>query len=302
MNLIWKIHSRKLKGKKMDTNGQAAIEAAEIVAVPLPVSLINPFRLNRRCDDADSNIAELAQTILTNGLIHPISVRPHDDGRYEIIGGERRWRAFRLLERETIPCIIKNLDDTQAQIERIIENYQRRDPTFMEQGEAVATLMELTDRDIAEVANRLGQSVSWVRRRAKLPNLISAWREELEKDNTSYPTIRNSINKLEDLAILPPTTQQILFDTKVLRYVKTTKEMRDIIARLFMNLDAKPWTRKWEKKEYSGSGKKRCDACMKRSDRENALFADPDAPITKKACVLTRSAGKKDVCHGASTS
>ncbi len=272
----------------MVTNGQNTIDTttSEVIATLIPVSLLSPSPLNRKCDDNDPDLAELARTIEENGLLSPISARPMDGGTYEIIYGERRWRAFRLLQRETIPCFIKNLDDTQAQIERIVENYQRRDPSFMEQGEAVAALLQLTDRDVAEVANRLGQSVSWVRRRAKLPNLIPAWREELAQDDTPYNAIRISVNKLEEISVLPPATQQVLYDSKVLRYVKTTKELRNTIAKHFMNLDAKPWTRAWEKKAFSGSGKKRCDACMKRSDRENALFADPDDPNTgKKMCL-----------------
>lgn len=233
----------------MVTNGHTA----EIVATPIPVSLLTPSPLNRKCEDAD--IAELAQTIAESGLINPISARLMEGGTFEIICGERRWRAFRLLERETIPCFVKSLDDTQAQIERIVENYQRRDPSFMEQGEAVAALMQLTDRDVSEVANRLGQSVSWVRRRAKLPNLIPAWREELAKDNTPYFAIRDHINQLEEVAVLPAATQQIILDSGVLRYVKTTKELRNTIAKHFMDLDAKPWSRAWEKKAFSGSGK-----------------------------------------------
>ena len=261
----------------MVINGQTEMETSEIIAIPLPVALIDPYRLNRRCADTDADIAELARTIVESGLLAPISARPIDGGRYEIICGERRWRAYRLLQRETIPCIVKMIDATQAQIERIIENYQRRDPTFIEQGEAVAALLELTGSDVSEVANRLGQSQTWVRRRAKLPNLIPAWREELEKENTPYFAIRDSVDKLEELAALPPATQQTTLDSNALRYIKTTKEMRNIIAKLFMDLGAKPWTRTWERAEYSGSGKKRCDACMKRSDRESALFADPDA-------------------------
>ena len=270
----------------MVTNGQTATETTPIIAMPLPISLIDPSALNRHSADEDADIAELAQTIAEHGLIAPITTRPMDGGRYEIVCGERRWRAFRLLERETIPCVVKDLDDTQAQIERIVENFQRRDPSFMEQGEAVAALLQLTDRDVSEVASRLGQSVSWVRRRAKLPNLIPAWREELAKDGTPYFAVRDSIEKLEEIAVLPPATQQTILDTKVLRYVKTTREMRSVINKLFMNLEAKPWTREWEKKAFSGSGKKRCDACMKRSDRENALFADPDDPNSdKKMCL-----------------
>ena len=271
----------------MVTNGQATEEeAALIVATPIPIAQIDPSPLNRHSADTDADIAELAQTIEENGLFSPISIRPRDSGRYEIVFGERRWRAFRLLERDTIPCFVKDLDDTQAQIERIVENFQRRDPSFMEQGEAVAALMELTDRDVSEVANRLGQSVSWVRRRAKLPNLIPAWREELAKSDTAHYAIRDSVNKLEEIAVLPSATQQTLLESKALRHIKTMKEMRGIIGRLFMRLDAKPWSREWEKKAYSGSGKKRCDACMKRSDRECALFADPDNPTAgEKMCL-----------------
>ena len=270
----------------MVTNGQTAISTTGIVVTPIPVALLDPSRLNRHCADSDADIAELAQTIVENGLICPITARPRDGGRYEIICGERRWRAFRLLEREAIPCFIKDLDDTQAQIERIVENYQRLNPSFMEEGEAVAALMKLTDRDVSEVANRLAQSVSWVRRRAKLPNLAPAWREELAKDNTPYYSIRDHVGRLEELAILPTATQETILHSGALRYIKTTKEMRNIIGKMFMNLDAKPWTRVWEKKAFSGSGKKRCDACMKRSDRENALFADPDAHGTgEKMCL-----------------
>lgn len=279
-------HTEYERTPTMQPNEQTAVKTIDIIAVPLPVALIYPSPLNRKSHDADADIAELAYTIDENGLLCPISVRPRADGRYEIICGERRWRAFRLLERETIPCFVKDLDDAQAQIERIVENYQRRDPSFMEQGEAVAALMELTGGDVSEVANRLGQSISWVRRRAKLPNLIPAWREELAKDNTPYHAIRDTVNKLEEIAILPPNTQLFILNTGMVRHSRTVKEMREIIAKYFMNLDAKPWTRAWEKKAFSGSGKKRCDACMKRSDRENALFADPDAPSTGERMCL----------------
>ncbi len=271
----------------MVTNGQVTLAStAAAIADAIPVALIDPSPLNRHCTDEDADIAALAQTIAENGLFAPISARPRADGRFEIICGERRWRAFRLLERKMIPCFVKDLDGTQAQIERIVENFQRRDPSFLEQGESVAALMKLTDRDVSEVANRLGQSVAWVYRRAKLPNLIPAWREALATENTPYYAIRDSVNKLEELSILPPATQEMILASNALRHIKTIKEMRDIIGKLFMSLDAKPWTREWEKKAYSGSGKKRCDACMKRSDRESALFADPDNPAAgKKMCL-----------------
>lgn len=250
------------------------------------VQNIDPSPYNRHVSDDDPDIAELAKTIVENGLICPISIRPRDNDRYEIICGERRWRAFRLLGEETIPCFVKDLDDTQAQIEAIVENFQRRDPTYLEQGEAVAALMKLTNRDVAEIANRLGQSPAWVYRRARLPNLISAWRDELAQESTPYIRIRESVNKLEEIAILPPAMQQLLLEQNTLRDARTIKDMRKIIGRYCMELDKKPWTRDWERKAYSGSSKKRCSDCMKRSDRINALFPNPDAIGNgKKMCM-----------------
>lgn len=265
----------------MVTNGERINHIEEIL-----VESIEPSRFNRHVSDDDADIRELAQTINQNGLICPISVRPHGNDHYEIICGERRWRAFRFLHEATIPCFVKELDDTEAQIERIVENYQRRDPTYLEQGEAVAALMDLTAHDVTEIANRLGQSVTWVYRRARLPNLIPAWRDELAKETTPYFHIRKSVNQLEEIAILPPSTQQLLLEQNTLRGVRTVKDMRKIIGRYCMNLEEKPWTRDWERKAYSGSSKKRCSDCMKRTDRNNALFPNPDEPDSgKKMCM-----------------
>lgn len=261
-------------------------EQTEMIVQDIPVCMIDACPLNRQCSDDDPAIAELARTIAEIGLIAPITVRPGNFDRYEIICGERRWRAFRRLERYNIPCIVKNIDDTTAQIERITENLQRQDLSFMEQGEGVAALLQITGDDYSEVAKRLGYSESWVRRRAKLPNLSPAWRDELGKANTKYVKIRDSIERMEEVARLPAETQDRLLADNALRYLSTTAEMRAIISRWFRDLSQKPWNREWERKAYSGSSKTRCDACLKRSDRENVLFADlDDNGETRKMCL-----------------
>ena len=252
----------------------------------IPLDSIFPSTLNRCWDVGEKDIAGLADTIKSEGLIHPITVRPNDNDRFEIVCGEGRWRAFQLLEETTIPCFVQEMDDTRAQILRITENFRRREPSFMEQGEAVAALLKITGNDCSEVANRLGYSEAWVRRRAKLPNLLPAWRQELAKAQTPYAKIRDSVDKLEELAILPVATQQTLLDSNALRYINTTVEMRRTIRKMFMNLDEKPWSRDFERKAFTGYDKKRCDACMRRSDRESILFADPDTPGTgEKMCL-----------------
>lgn len=242
----------------------------------IAVDRIEPSPLNRHCADDDQGVLKLAASIKEVGLINPIDVRPMVNDRFEIICGERRWRAFRSLDLGEIPCIVKNVDDTRAQIERITENLQRQDLTPMEQGEGVVALLSVCGNNYAEVAKRLDYSDSWVRRRAKLPNLTDAWRAELANPDTPYGAIRDHIEKLEEIAILPPATQDtILTHGYLIGHTGKTEIMRQALAKWFMNLEARPWTRDWEKK--SVSGRKRCDACMKRSDKENTLFDDLNA-------------------------
>lgn len=240
--------------------------------VEIPLSLIDPSPLNRKCADDDQGILKLAGSIDAEGLISPISVRALGD-RYEIVCGERRWRAFRHLGRDYIPCFVISADDAKAQIIRITENLQRQDLTPMEQGDGVAALLSVNGNDYAEAAARLGYHESWVRRRAKLPNLIDAWRVELADPETNYARIRDSVDKLEEVALLPAETQAAaLSESWFLWRCDTVAMMRQVLASHFRNLAAKPWTREWERRNYSSL--RRCTACLKRSDREATLFAD----------------------------
>lgn len=246
----------------------------------IPVNTITPSPYNRSCADMES-IKELALSIKENGLINPITIRPLDNDIFEIVAGERRWRAFQFLEWSHIPAIVKQLDDVQARIESFIENFHRLNPSFFEEGEAVAYLLKITKNNAVEVANRFGKSPSWVRRRAKLQNLAPEWREELENPRTIYHHIKEAASKIEEIAILPQSAQRELLHAGTLRQSSTLREIQKTLSRFFMSLDAKPWTRDWEKKKYSSV--KRCDACKNRSDRDNVLFVDPDAIGTGKA-------------------
>lgn len=239
------------------------------------VDRINPSPLNRHCGDDDQDIVDLASSIMEAGLLSPISIRPVDGERFEIICGERRWRAFRWLGKEDIPCIVKSVDEAQAHAERLIENAQRKDLTILEQGAGVAELLKRCNNNIKDVADRLGYSERWVGVRAKLPNLSDAWRAELADPETSYGDIRDSIGKLAIVASLPQNTQDDILANGYLRHHSSSvSEMHKTLERLFMNLDTKPWTRAWEKENVSS--RKRCDACLKRSDRELTLFSELD--------------------------
>ena len=85
----------------------------------------------------------LCQTIKTHGIIQPIVVREIENGQFEIIAGERRWRACQKLELETIPAIVKNLNDSQSASVALIENLQRESLSSIEEAFAYQKLIEL---------------------------------------------------------------------------------------------------------------------------------------------------------------
>ena len=108
----------------------------------IPIDNIIPNRFQPRTIFDDSKIEELARTIHTHGIIQPIVVR-EDGDQFEIIAGERRFRAAKSLGWEEIPAIIKNLSDTETASVALIENLQREELTPIEEAMAYAKLLEL---------------------------------------------------------------------------------------------------------------------------------------------------------------
>jgi ParB family chromosome partitioning protein len=90
----------------------------------------NPFQT--RSQMKEEQLAELAASISANGVVQPVLVRPMSGGRYQLIAGERRWRASKLAGKLTIPCILRQVSDEQAMEITIVENLQREDLNPME--------------------------------------------------------------------------------------------------------------------------------------------------------------------------
>ncbi len=82
---------------------------------------------------AESELAELAASIVANGVVQPILVRPQPNGRFQLIAGERRWRASQLAQKTTIPAILRQVSDEQALEIALVENLQREDLNPMDQ-------------------------------------------------------------------------------------------------------------------------------------------------------------------------
>src|SRR5690606_12992843 len=104
----------------------------------LPVKQIQPNRYQPRSVFNEEKIEELAKTINTHGIIQPIVVRKAEDGKFEIIAGERRWRAVQLLGWENVSAIIREMNDAQTASVALIENLQREELTVIEEAVAYA--------------------------------------------------------------------------------------------------------------------------------------------------------------------
>lgn len=127
----------------------------------------------------DEKIAELATSIKENGLIQPLIVRKYNRN-YQIIAGERRYRACKLAGLKTVPCIIKDIDDKQMDTYAIIENIQREDLTPIEEANAYKTLIDTYGMSQTELANKVGKKQSTIANKLRLLKLSDEVKDALK--------------------------------------------------------------------------------------------------------------------------
>ena len=132
----------------------------------IPIDLIQPGKYQPRTDMHPAALEELANSIRRQGVMQPIVVRPISASRYEIIAGERRWRASQIAELHTIPAIIKPVSDEAAIAMSLIENIQRENLNPIEEAMALKRLQDEFNLTQQEVADAVGKS------RATVTNLI----------------------------------------------------------------------------------------------------------------------------------
>lgn len=137
----------------------------------LRLSEIEPNKDQPRTHFDEEALQELAESISTHGLLQPIVVRPQMGGTYQIVAGERRWRACRIAGLTTVPVIIKSLDDKETMELALIENLQRMDLNPVEESRGYARLLKEFELTQDEVAERVGKSRSAVTNALRLLNL-----------------------------------------------------------------------------------------------------------------------------------
>lgn len=136
-----------------------------------PLDMIQPGKYQPRVDMSQESLDELADSIKAQGLVQPIVVRPINGGRYEIIAGERRWRASKLAGLDTVPAMVRDVSDRRAIAMALIENIQRENLNPMEEANALHRLREEFSMTHQEAAEAVGRSRAAVSNLLRLRNL-----------------------------------------------------------------------------------------------------------------------------------
>lgn len=135
------------------------------------IEFLHSGKYQPRKDMSEEALEELASSIRAQGIIQPIVVRPIAQNSYEIIAGERRWRAAQIAKLDTVPCIIKDVPDEAAVAIALIENIQREDLNAMEEAVALNRLLNEFELTHQQVADAVGKSRTTVTNLLRLNNL-----------------------------------------------------------------------------------------------------------------------------------
>ncbi|KRW81657.1 MULTISPECIES: ParB/RepB/Spo0J family partition protein [Marinobacter] len=167
-----------LQGSKVNLNQQVAEHDGELREIP--VDLIQRGRYQPRRDMDPAALQELADSIRQQGVMQPVVVRPVSEGRYELIAGERRWRATQMAELDSIPAIIRDVPDEAAIAMALIENIQRENLNPIEEAFALQRLQEEFGLTQAQVAEAVGKSRTTITNLLRLIGLTEDVRTMLE--------------------------------------------------------------------------------------------------------------------------
>lgn len=192
----------------------------EIVYINLDDIIPNRFQPRETFDEVA--LTELSQSIKTHGVIQPILVR-RVGNKYEIIAGERRYKASILAGLNQIPAIIRELDDKEASKVALLENLQREDLTSIEEARTYQTILSLDNITQQELANNLGKSQSAISNKLRLLNLPIEVQDALLKSMISERHARSLLN-------VPSKEHQLEFLDLIIKHKMPVKELDDAIA------------------------------------------------------------------------
>jgi len=181
-------------------NNDLSINNNHKVDLYLPIEQIFPNKVQPRRSFDKVKLEELAQSILSNGIIQPVIVRTKGSD-YELIAGERRWRAAQIAKIHSVPAVVKNLTDKQAAEYAIVENIQREDLNAVEEARSYKNLMNIYNYTQEEVGTALGKSRSYIANMLRVLSLPESIINLLESSKISVGHARALIGLEDPLAI-----------------------------------------------------------------------------------------------------
>ena len=203
------------------------------------VNLLKPNKFQPRKHFNNEELVELSNSIKQYGVLEPIIVRKIKDSNieeYEIIAGERRWRATKLAKIDTIPAIIKDFDDKDALSLAIIENIQRSDLSVIEEAEAYNFLMENFNYTQQDVANFVGKSRSHIANLVRLLTLPNEIKTLIYEKKIYIKNERAIVNSPNDIEISNIIVENNLSVRETEELVKTYNENNNKIINTKLNL------------------------------------------------------------------
>lgn len=185
----------------------------------LNINEIIPNKEQPRKTFDQTALEELADSIRQHGVLQPLLVRPLPNGAYQLVAGERRWRASRLAELKEVPVIIKELTDTEAMEIAIIENLQREDLNPIEEAEGLQTLIDKCGFTQEEVATSVGKSRPAITNALRLLKLPEDVREMTKKGDISAGHAR-ALLSFDSPALMQEVAAKIVSDKLTVRDVE----------------------------------------------------------------------------------
>ena len=190
----------------------------------LPIEQVEVNEDQPRQVFSEESIAELAETIQSHGLLQPIIVRPIGDNKYQIIAGERRYRAIKKLNWQKIPAIVKKMDEKEAASMAVIENLQREGLTAIEEAESYRKLMDLNQLTQLELARAIGKSQAFVANKLRLLKLSPLVQRAILQRKISERHGRSIVSL--------PEKKQVEIRKKIIDKKLSVKETEKIVAQL----------------------------------------------------------------------
>ena len=212
------INYNKMEEKIMET-----VDEEEIKEIPLSKLRVNPYQ-PRKTFNEDA-LKELAESIKEHGVIQPIIVKKSIKD-YEIVAGERRFRASKLAGKETIPCIIRNFTDEQMMEIAVLENLQRENLNSIEEAMAYESLMKNLNLTQEQVAKKVGKSRSYITNLLGLLNLPQPVKDLVKEEKLTQSHAR-TLSKLEDQTKIIDLANKIINENLNVRQIEETTRQKE---------------------------------------------------------------------------